>query len=171
MKGPFIPEPQSGLFLPLPGFANVVTGDRLSLGVVPLATHDPDCITHAFRVKSKTRSAYKSDCLSWRPKVLYFYLVTLENRGGTAVAFRLRQFAVVAHNYPGTFGPVNVRDEAKTPPSFLPETGTIPAGATMSGWLTFDGRLDFVPESLTYVDAGQALTITFEGKHLTLSRG
>jgi hypothetical protein len=54
------------------------------------------------------------------------------------------------------------------------DTGTekmaLPPGASASGWLTFDGRLNFVPWKLSYVDGKQVLTIVFKGKHKVFAR-
>jgi hypothetical protein len=141
----------------------------LSLQVITPGSDTADCVTHAFRSDGRTWAAYLSDCRSWQPKDIYLYYVILANHGSAAVPFHLRQFAAVAVNS-ATFGPVNVRDEATSPPSFLPETGSILPGAKLSGWLTFDGRLDFVPKSVSYVDSGQVLTIVFDGKHVIAPR-
>lgn len=75
---------------------------------------------------------------------IYLYHVLLENTSDHAVQFNLRRFTIVAVGG-SSYGPVNVRRRAKTPPAFLPESMSLPPGASVDGWLTFDGRINFVP--------------------------
>jgi hypothetical protein len=95
--------------------------------------------------------------------------VVLQNVSDRAVQFNLRRFTIVAVGG-SSYGPVNVRQKAKTPPAFLPESMSLPPGASAQGWITFDGRINFVPRRLSYLDGKQTLTIVFNGKHKVFPR-
>jgi hypothetical protein len=137
--------------------------------------HVASCLTHAFANGGQLSAAYESDCLDWQRSGfdIYLYYVVLANRTGRSLPFSLRGtlhgFLVVSRSGQ-TFAPVNVRERADTPPAFLPESGTIAPHASLRGWLTFDGRLDFIPLRISYVDGNQTLTIKFPGKHRVLAR-
>jgi hypothetical protein len=94
--------------------------------------------------------------------IFYAYL---RNPTKRAVSFNLRNFVLTARDL-RTFGSVNVRSHAEYPPNFLPETGKLPPGAVLRGYLTFDGRVTgVVPSRLSYVYGKQTISLVFEGKH------
>jgi hypothetical protein len=142
-------------------------GKRLLFFVYPLRPADSDCEVHAYTVGGKTTGAMRSGCTSWERSgydVLIFR-VALRNVDDRAASFNLRNFVLVARDG-RTFGPVNVRLEADTPPNFLPETAKIPPRSNLLGYLTFDGRATgLVPARLSYVDGEQTLTVVFDGRH------
>ena len=106
-----------------------VRGERIALAVGDLPLNDSDCLVHGFRDGAKVRGAFRSDCGTWEDAdtgldVLIFF-VALRNDTRRAVNYSIRDFVMTARDR-RTFGPVNVRSEAETPPNFLQETGTIP---------------------------------------------
>lgn len=142
-------------------------GERLWLSVVDFDLNAAECSVHVYKVRNKMRGAFQSDCSSWERDgydILLFY-VALRNPARRPFKFNLRNFVLTARDT-RTFGPVNVRSEAEFPPSFLPETGTLPPRSNLVGYLTFDGRVtSMVPARISYVNGQQTLVVLFEGKH------
>jgi hypothetical protein len=142
-----------------------IKGEQLAFGVGRLP-HGGDCTVHTYTVENKPRGAYQSDCSSWESDgydILIFY-VALKNLEDRATTFNVRNFVLVARDG-RSFGPVDVRSKAGTPPNFLPETGKILPHTDVLGYLTFDGRATgVVPARVSYVDGDQTLTVVFNGK-------
>ena len=144
-------------------------GSRLAFRDFWMHYPDGDCAVHTYTLKGKTRGAFESDCASWENSgqgydILIFY-VGFRNRSQEVVTLILRNFVLVARDG-RTFGPVNVRSEAKFPTSFLPETQKLPPKTKWYGYVTFDGRVRaLIPASISYIDGKQTLTQTFEGRH------
>jgi hypothetical protein len=142
-------------------------GERLLFYAYPFRLPDSDCEVHVYSAGGRTRGAMRSGCSSWERTgydVLVFRVV-LRNVDDRATSFNLRNFVLSARDG-RSFGPVNVRSEAETPPNFLPETARIPPRSNLLGYLTFDGRAPgLVPARLSYVDGRQTLTVVFDGRH------
>ena len=142
-----------------------VEGKRLGLAGGKI--HNPeDCALHTYTVDGKTRGAFRSGCQAWESDgydILIFY-VGLRNVRHRAMSFDLRNFALDSRDG-RSFGAVNVRSKAETPPNFLPQTGKLPPHSHVFGYLTFDGRATgVVPARLSYIDGDQTLTVVFDGK-------
>jgi hypothetical protein len=140
-------------------------GERLSLIVIPVTKGE--CQLHLYKPRgAKPIGAFDSDCASWENSGVDILLfnVSLSNHTDRALSFSRRDF-VLASRDGRTFGPVDVRSQATQPPNFLPDTGKILPQSSVRGWLTFDGRVTgLVPDSLSYVDGDQTLTLVFDGK-------
>jgi hypothetical protein len=146
-----------------------VKGERLWLeaGDFSPGHRDTSCLLHTYRPNgSKSLVAFETDCASWESNgydIIIFY-VALRNNTNHALSFNLRNFVLAARDS-RTFGPVNVRSKATSPPNFLPVTAKVPPRSNIVGYLTFDGRVTrLVPARLSYIDGNQTLTVVFDGK-------
>lgn len=153
--------------MPFNGRNSWANGERLSFAAFWLDYPDDDCRVHTFTHQGKTRGGFASDCADWEDDGfdVLFFSVSLRNTSDRAIIIRLRDFVLVSRDG-RSFGPVNIRDEAKLPTSFLTETHPLPPGARWRGALAFDGRVEgLIPEALSYIDGRQTLTQVFLGKH------
>jgi hypothetical protein len=125
-----------------------------------------DCSEGGFRISGVMRIAYVFDCTNVAGGESEPYLIhgTLENRLDRALRVSLRNFVVVAADQDSQ-APIDVRDDAGKPEAFIPLSARIPPGASLEGWLAFDGRIPFVPRRLTYIDQAQTLAVEFDGTH------
>jgi hypothetical protein len=148
-------------------FPGVAKADAASLQVQLLGSRDEKCVTHTF----DGRPAYLSDCTDWgdQAKTLYFFYVTLENRGSSVLTWKRNGFFVISGA--DKFVPFEVRDEAAAPTTFLPNSGKIPAQGSISGYVVFETDNTFAPTSLTYHRLELDLAITFEGAPGETPRG
>ncbi|HEX5951519.1 MAG TPA: hypothetical protein VFZ96_11020 [Actinomycetota bacterium] len=165
---------------PLPSLPPVVSatfngrestiGRRLEFAVIWLDHPSDDCVVHTFTYEGKTRGGAASDCASWENTGsgydLLLFRVGFKNRSGEPVTLTLRDFVLTARDG-RRFGPIDVRADAESPTSFLPETEDLAPNDTWYGYVAFDARQtgDLVPGSLNYVDGNQTLRQTFEGEH------
>lgn len=146
-----------------------VEGSRIWLVMIDVK-HSSECLNHVYRQAGKSLEAFTSDCQSWERDghdILIFF-AALWNNTAHPLTYNLRNFVLVSRDG-RTFGPVNIRSKAKTPPNFLPETGRLPPHQRVSGYLTFDGRVtEMVPARLSYIAGQQTLTVVFSGRHLVI---
>jgi hypothetical protein len=142
-----------------------VMGDRLEMHVWGLGPNNTDCTSHGIHSGNLKVVIFLTDCSSWERDGydIVLFSVELRNRSREAVRFHLRSFALEVRGA-NVYVPVNVRSKAETPPRFLPENAVIPPHASLKGYLTFDGRVSFVPKALSYLDGRQTLTVNLDGK-------
>ncbi|MEX0983662.1 MAG: hypothetical protein WD096_01270 [Actinomycetota bacterium] len=142
-------------------------GERLSFAAFWVDYPDADCKVHTYTWKGATRGALRSDCASWEADgydILLFF-VGFKNTSERPVTLILRDFSLEGRDS-RTFGPVNIRERADFPTSFLPETLKLPPRQSWFGFVTFDGRVEaLVPASISYIDGAQTLTQVFAGRH------
>lgn len=145
-------------------------GEWYTLGVGDVSRRY-SCHLHAFVLPGMDpRGAYLTTCgfLSERGHEVLLLYAFLRNATGQAIRFDLHDFVLTSRDG-STFGPVNIRSVGGVAAAnYIPENGNLPPHAKVDGWLTFDARTGgdlLIPDSLSYVDRGQTLTIVFEGKH------
>jgi hypothetical protein len=148
-------------------FPGTAEADTASLQVVPLGNRDEKCTTHTVA----GNSVYLSDCTDWEDQadVLYFFYVTFENRTAENLTWKRNGFSVTSGS--DTLKPVEVRDQAAAPTTFLPRSGKIPAQGSISGYLVFETEGAFDPASLQYERGELSLTILFEGPRREVPAG
>jgi len=147
-------------------FPQTSRGKRLTLHVSQLGNGLPTCSEGGFRVNGDMTIAYLFDCsnVAGGESDPYLMFVTLENRLDRAVRVSLRNFVVVAGDQDSQ-APIDVTADADKPEALIPPSARIPPGASLKGWLFFDGKIPFVPRRLTYIDQAQTLAVDFEGTH------
>ncbi|MFN2589774.1 MAG: hypothetical protein ABR518_03285 [Actinomycetota bacterium] len=148
-------------------FPGTAQADAASLQVVPLGPRDEKCNTNTYG----GTSAYLSDCTDWgnQQDTLFFFYVTFENRTSDTLSWKRSSFSVTTGSE--TLGPVEVRDEAAAPTTFLPKSGNIPAQGSISGYLVFETDGSFDPDGLQYERGDLSLIIRFEGPKEVVRRG
>jgi hypothetical protein len=145
-------------------------GERYTLGVGDVSRRY-SCHLHEFVLPGMDpRGAYLTTCgfLSERGYEVLLLYALLRNATGQAIRFDLHDFVLTSRDG-STSGPVNIRSlSGVAAANYIPENGILPPRAMVDGWLTFDARTGgdpLIPDSLSYIDRDQTLTIVFEGKH------
>lgn len=141
-------------------FPSSAQGRHFLLSVDPTSTSS-DCVVN----KLDGVMVYLSQCNSWRHSSLgysniYFFHLTLANNTASPVAFQLLNLAIVTSEG-GQYQPVYVGTNAEKQQAFLPESATVLPHASISGWVTFDASLAFVPARISYLDNDHVVSVKF----------
>jgi hypothetical protein len=146
-------------------FPDHATGERLRLYVKGLAAAPP-----CKRDGAKTISASLSSFLLCSGSTVgefpafYVFDISLDNLTEEALTIRLTDFVMIAANSGDSYPPINLigRITLEAPNSLFPAQGIVPAGGSISGWVTFappSPPVAFEPQRVSYVDDDQVLSV------------
>ncbi len=146
-------------------FPRAAVGMRLEFKVFSLGDDPERCEPAVLRVDDEPRTVFHYACVGLADPELepYFFLAQLTNLASASVTVQLAGFGVT-----GVDG--SPHDPLPTPdiPRAFPTSIALGPHASVKGWVTFDGRIAFVPKRLTYLDDGEALTVRFTGSWVGL---
>ena len=147
-------------------FGRFLYGSRVNYWVVELS-RDDECVINGFRSQGigRLRGAYKSDCSDWERAGfdIYFFRVIVKNKSEERITFE-RSDLSLRDRKGKVHRPIDVREHTLFPEEFVPNKSRIPPGGELEGWLIFDGKGDYLPDSLTYREGDEILTQTFDGR-------
>jgi hypothetical protein len=153
------PTPEIGV-----RFGEEAGGDRLSFRVIPWTGGARPCRLRFSQTSIGLRMGAFLFCGFGNTSVgldLYLFNVSLANRARNAITVRLRNFAVVGCETGESHGPIDIRRKLEDVPGLFPPTALITPGASVSGWIAFDGRVGYQPDQMSYIDGDQVLSIKF----------
>lgn len=116
---------------------------------------------------------YLSQCASWRESSggysnIYFFHVTFTNITSSPAEFQLQDLAIVTSE-DEQYRAVYLGASAQNQQAFLPESATVLPHTFISGWVTFDASVAFVPSRISYIDKDQVLSVRFPCRELFAS--